>query len=48
MPEQFLHGAGVVAGLQQVSREAVPECVTARRLDDPGRADRRLDAMPQL
>ena len=33
--QQFLHGADVVAGLEQMRRKAMPKGVTARRLQDP-------------
>jgi hypothetical protein len=38
VPEQFLHRADVVAGLEQVRGERMPQRVAARRLGDAGRA----------
>ena len=40
--EQFLHGAYVVAALEQMRRETVTQRAAARRLGDAGLADRRL------
>jgi hypothetical protein len=41
--EQLLHGPDVVAVLQEVCGERVPESVAGRALRDPGRADRVMD-----
>jgi hypothetical protein len=43
MTEQLLHGADVVAALEQVRRKAVAKGVTGCRLYDPGGSDRRGD-----
>jgi len=42
MPEQLLHGADVVAALEQMRRKRVPQRVAADRLDDAARRVARL------
>ena len=44
LSEQLLHGADVVAILQQVGRKAVPQGVTARRRRKPGFPHGPLDS----
>jgi len=41
--EQLLHGADVVAALEQMRRKRVPQRVAAHRLDDASEARRALD-----
>jgi len=43
MPEEFLHGADVVAGFQQMGGETVAQRMATRELDDPGQAHGILD-----
>ena len=43
MAEQFLYGPDVVAGLEQVRGECVPQRVRRGGLGDAGGADRALD-----
>ena len=43
MSEQRLHGADVLAGFQQVGREAVPEAVRGEADGESGLAHSRLD-----
>lgn len=47
VPQQLLHGADVIARLEQMRRERVPQGVTSGRLPDPGRADGPLDRFLQ-
>ena len=47
MAEQLLDRADVVTGFEQVGGETVAEGVAARRLGDPGLADRAADGLLQ-
>ena len=43
MPQQFLHGANVVAHFEQMRRKAMPKGVATRRLQDPRLSNSGLD-----
>ena len=47
MAEQFLDGADIVPGLEEVGREAMSERMTTGVLDNTGGADRPLDGFLQ-